>query len=171
MIIVEDGTGLENANSYVSTNEADTYFSTRGVTSWGSLQTEKKEIALIKARDYLDVAYKWRGRKASAEQSCAFPRLNVTDDDGYKVEGIPAKLKEAQMECALIISSGTEVFEEQESNGAVTSENIGGKLSFTYDVSQKLKDKSVYDSMNLRLRGLTIDTMQKHIVYGNIARV
>ena len=50
-MVVEDGTGLSNADSFVSVAYADTYFSTRGVSAWASLTN--KEALLIKATDYI----------------------------------------------------------------------------------------------------------------------
>ena len=47
-LIVEDGTGIENANSFVDVVYADDYFSTRGVADWALLTQEQKEVFLIK---------------------------------------------------------------------------------------------------------------------------
>lgn len=170
MIVVEDGTGLVNSNSFCSVAEADSYFTARGITTWTSLTLEKREFALIKATDYINSAFKFRGKKMTPTQALNFPRTKLVDDDGYTVEGVPNKLKEAVFECASIVSSGKEMFSKQESKGAIVSENIAGALSFTYDVSQKLKDKSTYDSINLRLRGLVIDTMGKTIITAKVVR-
>ena len=41
-MIVEDGTGLVDANSYASVAEADAYFSARGVTDWKNSDTAKE---------------------------------------------------------------------------------------------------------------------------------
>lgn len=168
-IVVEDGTGLENSNSYISVNDATVYFSVRGITSWSELTQDKQEIALIKATDYLDNAFDWNGKKKTQEQALKFPRENLVDSDGYKVEGIPLNLKYAECECAILIATGTELFQVLETNGAVTSEKIG-ELAFTYDVSQKIKDSSVYESINTRLRGLYKDSTKNTIKNGKVTR-
>ena len=41
-MIVENGTGLPNADSYVSVEFADSYFSARGVSGWDALTDEQK---------------------------------------------------------------------------------------------------------------------------------
>lgn len=104
------------------------------------------------------------------EQALQFPRLNCIDNDGYKVEGVPVNLKKAVCESALLINTDGDLFGSAESNGAVTSEHIGS-ISFTYDVSQKKKDVTLYDSINLRLRGLYIDTNKSSILSMEIKRV
>ncbi len=167
---VEYGTGLENANSYVDVQYANDYFSTRGYTSWAELEDSAKEVYLIKATDYINNAYKWNGKKLKSEQALRFPRKDLFDYEGEKVEGIPTALKDAVSECAKLVQSGVEMYLTHESAGDITSEKIG-ELSFSYDVSNALKDSSVYDSINLRLRGLYEDTTKAKIVCGTIKRV
>ena len=169
-MIVETGNGFSDANSYVSVVYGDNYFSARGNTAWEELSEETKEMCLIKATDFVDSSFQWRGKKATQEQSLCFPRINLVDDDGYNVEGIPENLKKAVCECASIISTGKEMFSTQNENGAVTSERIG-ELAFTYDVAQKIKDTTVYDAINLRLRGLYVDKSKGQILTGGVIRV
>lgn len=169
-MVVEDGTGLVDSNSYVSLEYADDYFSTRSVSSWSELTDDQKKALLVKGTDYIDSVFKWKGVKSTPTQSLNFPRKDLIDDNGYKVEGIPNCLKVAVCESALVLSSGTEMFKTESENGAVTSEHIG-QLSFTYDVAQKIKDSTVYESINSRLRGLYEDTTKTRIYTGNVSRV
>lgn len=163
-MIVEDGTGLINSNSYVDLDFANNYFLTRGNTYWENLTEEQRQFALINGTDYIDSAFDWNGVKKNYKQSLRFPREKLVDIDGYTVEGIPKNLKEAVCECALKISQQVEMFQTVEKS-AVTSEKIG-ELAFTYDVSQKVKDQSLYDVINLRLRGLFKDKTSQKIVMG-----
>lgn len=92
----EDGTGLPDANSYVTVAEADQYFLDRAVTTWVGTQTEK-EAALIKATDYIDGRFGARfvGIKKTEVQALEWPRLETV------ASGIPIKLKYACMEYAI----------------------------------------------------------------------
>lgn len=103
-IIVEDGTGKVDANSYVSVAEADTYFTDRGETGWTGETTTNKEIALILATDYIEVVFgtQFKGNIEFPDtpQALSFPRLNLYDADGLIVEGVPENLKRAQFEYA-----------------------------------------------------------------------
>ena len=166
---VEDGTGLSDSNSYVSVAFADDYFTSRGVSEWTALETTAKESALIRATDFVDNCFEWKGQKGTYEQALQFPRKNLTDKSGYSVVDIPTVLKQAVCEASLISSKGTELFMTGEQNGAVTSERIGD-LSFTYDVAQRQKDSTIYDTVNYRLRGLYNDTTKKSICIGGVNR-
>ena len=99
-MVVEDGTGLSNADSFVSVAYADTYFSTRGVTEWASLTN--KEALLIKATDYIEAVYSesWKGVTLNDTQSLSFPRI-IDDATVY-----PDRLKKAVCELALKANSG-----------------------------------------------------------------
>lgn len=98
-MVVEDGTGLSNADSFVSVDYADTYFTTRGVSSWASLTN--KEALLIKATDYIEAVYSesWKGVTLNDTQSLSFPRI-IDDSTVY-----PDRLLKAVCELALKANS------------------------------------------------------------------
>ena len=98
-MIPEDGTGLANADAYVSVEFADEFFSARGNQTWAGLGSADKEAAIIKATDYLEAVYweKWQGEKLKADQALAFPR---------KPFGMPAKFKSAVCELAIRANAG-----------------------------------------------------------------
>jgi hypothetical protein len=77
-IVVEDGTGKDNAESYASVADADAYHSSRGNAAWAALSTPVKEENLRKATDYL-AAYDavWKGSRVSSSQALAWPRRGV----------------------------------------------------------------------------------------------
>lgn len=168
-MIIEDGTIVTDADSYVSIEFADSYFSARGETSWIELDEDSKAHALVKATDFVDNIFAWNGKKASANQSLNFPRTELIDRDGYKVEGIPSKLKQAVCLASLISSSGEELFRTNESNGAVVSEKIG-EIAFTYDVSKQVQDKTLYESINSLLRGFYSDKSKSRVYIGEVSR-
>ena len=169
-MIVENGNGLSNANSYVTIEYANNYFSEHGITNWLDLEEGKKEIALINGTDFIDNSFKWRGKKATQEQSLSFPRVNIVDNDGYDVAGIPEKLKQAVCEATILSANGTTLFATQNENGAVTSEKIGS-LAFTYDINAKKKDCTIYDVINLKLKDFIIETNKSKIYSIGLERV
>lgn len=170
-MIVEDGTGLPNADSYVAVAFADDYFSARGVSEWSALTTTKKEQALIKATDFIDNVFQWYGKKEFKEQALRFPRVNIVDYEGEEIKGIPLCLKQAVCDASLIATNG-ELFETAEHNGDVVSETIT-TLSFTYskDGSRSTTSTTLYDSINTKLRGLFKDNSKNKIVTGKVQRV
>lgn len=104
-LIVEDGTEVANANTYVSDGEYVAYAAARGKTIASS--AANREIQLIKSMDYIEGhRAKFKGCKNTRDQPLQWPRYNVTID-GYWVDNdeIPEELKEAQMEAAIFINS------------------------------------------------------------------
>lgn len=90
-VIVEDGTGLDNANSYVSTADADAYFASRGNTAWAALSQDAKDAAVINASEYADIRWgdKLRDRPLESEQALEMPRRNLRNRYGDEIEGVP----------------------------------------------------------------------------------
>ena len=101
-IVVEDGTGKTNSNSYISAADLDTYATDRGVTIAGT-----KEILLIQAMDYIE-AQNFKGVKGTDAQALQWPRYGVSID-GYPVgsDEIPQLLIDALAEVAIGIDGGT----------------------------------------------------------------
>lgn len=171
-MIVEDGTGLTDSNSYVSVVFADDYFSARGVSEWADLENEAKENALVRATDYIDNIFQWYGQKKTSEQALHFPRKNLFDYEGNEIAGIPNCLRQAVCDAAVLSSKGTELFQTSNANGDVVSETIG-ELSFTYSKksNEAVAGATLYDSINTKLRGLFKDTSKSCIVTGKVVRV
>lgn len=100
-IIVEDGTNVTSANSYVTTAELTAYATARGVT----LVTGAESL-LIQAMDYIETQ-QYQGSKVLFTQGLQWPRVNVWIDGWYNnVTTIPKELKNGQMETAIAIDQG-----------------------------------------------------------------
>ena len=100
-LILEDGTGKADAQSYASEAELAAYALARGITVTGT-DTE----LLITAMDYIE-SHNFIGYKYSSTQALLWPRDNVYID-GYYIDRdeIPTLLKEAHIESALSIDGG-----------------------------------------------------------------
>jgi hypothetical protein len=102
-LVVEDGTGLDDSNSYESVAEFNAYCALRGLGVTANYNDTDKERALIKATDFIDLTKKFRGRKLLVTQALEFPRAYLTVPGFCEyVEGIPDKLKYALSEYAYI---------------------------------------------------------------------
>lgn len=103
-IVVEDGTGLADANAYASEDAADTYFDDRADTDWSSSSNDA-EAALIRATQALDILYRTRypgTRMNGRSQGLEWPRADATDVNGYTIaeDEIPIEVIEATCELA-----------------------------------------------------------------------
>lgn len=96
-LVVEDGTGIAGANTYLSVAELRAFAVDRGVT----LPAQDSDVAtlLVKACDYLELK-SYIGVRASDSQGLSWPRLETV------YTGIPAKLKTAQSLLAIEAQNG-----------------------------------------------------------------
>ena len=120
------------SNSYGTLAEADAYFAARQSANWDGSDSHK-EMALIKATQFLDNVYRgrWVGQRLTRNQALAWPRAWVIDVDGFDVasDAIPKQVKYAQFEAAYLIANGTSL--ETTIDRAAKSEQIG-PLGVTY---------------------------------------
>lgn len=134
-LIVEDGTGLATAESYISVADAGTYHSNRGNTAWAALSSDTvREQYLRKATDYMMAMYRnsWQGWRVDDEQALDWPRYGCVVD-GISVDDdiVPTPIKNACAELALKVASG-DLYADQ-TRGTI-SETVG-PISVTYDVN------------------------------------
>lgn len=102
-MVVEDGTGLADAESYAAVEAADAYHAARGNTAWAG-DPAAKEAALRRGTEYLDGLYRsrWLGRLAVPGQGLCWPRACACTADGVlPSDAIPAALVRACCEAAL----------------------------------------------------------------------
>lgn len=101
-LIIEDGSIVENANSYLTVQEVRDFASARGYSLPN--QDSEVEVLVIKAMDYLEsLADKYKGVKtAPSEQELQWPRYDVYVEEQY-VESylIPKSIKNALAQCVV----------------------------------------------------------------------
>jgi hypothetical protein len=101
MFIVEDGTGKVDANSYCSVAFANTYFTERANETWVDTDTDKKQAALIKATDYIELRYStlFAGTRMYPDnpQALSFPRYDASSTP----LGVPVAIQKATCEYAI----------------------------------------------------------------------
>lgn len=162
-IVVENGSCVIAANSYVSLEDAIAYNTSRKRTDWLELDPEEQKSSLIKATQYIDNLYTWKGRRKYETQVLAFPRVMIRDLDGFDLSGkIPPRLKDAICEAAFY-GSTTDLFTVYESEsgnikrdkkrveGAVESE-----VEFFSNSESEVNYISKYSVLDNLLRGLYI---------------
>jgi len=150
-LVVEDGTGLSNSNSYVSVAGADSYNDAHvSRTAWTALSTGDKEAALAMATRVIDESYQFNGFKNSDSQALQWPRRDAPDPDQddtvfprslsiraneFNENEIPGLLEQATIELAreyVLTSDAASGF----SNGAGIKEvSIDGFTKVVFDKS------------------------------------
>ncbi len=100
-LVVEDGSIISGADSYISTADFTAYAAARSYTLIAGAET-----LLIQAMDYLE-SLKYKGVKSTISQPLQWPRINVYIDGYYFPSNeIPQDLIDAQCEVAMAIDAG-----------------------------------------------------------------
>lgn len=130
-LIVETGAGLPNADSFISVEDADTYFAARGITLWGTLLTEEKEQALRRATDFMERRYgaQWAGQRLTLAQALSWPRVGVVYQ-GWALpsDAVPQQVVKACAEFGFRAAGG----ELDPDLGAQVKSETVGPISTTY---------------------------------------
>jgi hypothetical protein len=163
-LIVEDGTVVAGAESYIAVAAADTYHANQGNTAWALISTTAlKEQALRRAMTYLTSEYRdrWAGSRTSITQPLDWPRYMVPLQDvpgGYSSYPafvsstiVPTEAQRAQAELAL---RATVADLAPDLTRGVLSETIG-PIKTEYDPNGVLF--TVYRSIDKLLKPLLRD--------------
>ena len=127
-LIVEDGSCVPDANSYVSLDYADTYLRNTGRADWFNKTEDERKSLLINATAYIDRTYSkvgWKGmKKYHRNQPLCFPRVELYDKDGDEVLDIPEELKQAVREAGFINTTVSSLFDVKDSAGTVKRQKV-----------------------------------------------
>jgi hypothetical protein len=133
-LIVEDGSGVANANSYVSYAEYEAWALARAITVHGNQAHTEEHI--LRAMDFIE-SQNFLGRKATDEQALQWPRTEVYIDS-YSVNSneIPKQLKYAVYETTVTVENGN--FALSVKDRQTTQEKIG-EITVTYKNNASMK--------------------------------
>jgi len=107
-LIVEDGSGVSNANTYVDVDYVDSYCNLMNYTAWTDAEdtpaeTQKKESAIYRAMQFFE-SLKYLGTKVEYTNPLSFPRqyIYLETGDEFPTDEIPTELKNAVAEGAYL---------------------------------------------------------------------
>lgn len=105
-LVIEDGSVVSGANSYVTAAEFRTFCENRDIAIVSTYGDESQ--LLLKAMDFLE-QQDFIGIKSNSDQPLQFPRSDLWID-GYAVDAdaIPQLLKDAQITIAISIMAGND---------------------------------------------------------------
>lgn len=157
MLIVEDGTMPEGANTYVSLADVDAYLVPRGLWETtpddaGDSVIAKKEAAIIRAFDAMNTL-NWAGDVPDWQRVTAWPRQNVPmpgvkpkpgeEPTFLPADMVPRAVVQAQMELAGLIYGGLNPLAPVERGGKVVSMSESSKEGDLYVIGGDSKSYSV----------------------------
>lgn len=128
-LIIEDGTGRPDAESYASAEDLAMYAVKFGVTI--PAEVPAQEALLRRAALAMD-GMTWKGRKSNSEQALSWPRRGVELDYEIKPDRyLPARIQYGQMALAAEIHTD-DVDPIEKRKGAVTLERVEGAVTREY---------------------------------------
>ena len=153
-LVVEDGTGVPTANTYVTLSDATAYHTLRGNEIWTDADENDQCIALIRATQYIDERWVFKSVVFDDAQALQFPREVLYNRNGKDVrEIVPLEIMHATYEYALeALGDGSGLVSltptpDQSDPRSVTylREKVGSLESETrYDVSYGLLTQKAY---------------------------
>lgn len=140
-LIVEDGTIVTNADSWVSRADYIAYALTLGVTI---ADTDAADVQLVKAGEYINRHEdNLKGYLVDRNQSMKFPRYDLwIEGFSWTHEEIPRQVILAQMAFALDLNDGIDLYNRPVNpNLAVTRERVEGAIDISYAVGENAPQK------------------------------
>lgn len=166
-LVVETGSGVSGANTYISAADADLYQTNRGRSSWALLEPDAKAIALIKATEAIDAQYPWIGLKMTRAQGLQWPRhegvdsfgesVLLIDRDGFDIDAVPQAVVNACAEAAFLTLS-EELFQDADPRGKIIRKKTDVLETEYQPDSPTAKPvmPTIFGALNAMLKGLYV---------------
>ena len=138
-IIVENGTGMPTANSFISLADAITYAALHGLTTFADAgDDEQQNIWLIRAAHYLrdEEMFPYRGTRLTLTQRLPFPRVGAVERgaaEAYASNVVPWRMADAQVELAELLAQGIDLMPVLPRGGAIRRKTIGPLTTEWFD--------------------------------------
>jgi len=129
-LIVENGTIVDNADSFVTRSEFIGYAASIGVTLPDTAATDQR---LRAAAMYLrSLEGRLKGERVERDQPLPYPRKNlVLEGFAWEDDEIPRQVILAQMALALDLHAGIDLYNRPQ-NQPITQERVEGAVSVSY---------------------------------------
>jgi hypothetical protein len=127
LLIVEDGTGKPDANSYVDLTTFLGFCTMYDYADVLTLEEEQQVAALLKAKDYIETFY-YRGIPSVQDQALSFPRVECFPVGAFlpiPSDKVPEKIKRAQMSAAVLSAQDVDLQPTVHPGGFVVKEKVG----------------------------------------------
>ena len=150
---------------YITVADADTYWTARGNTSWTGASDATKEVALVKATDYLDRTFVWRGLRLTLEQGLEWPRSDAYTNDGFLVGAtnatLPVQLTQACCILADLYRLGVVSLDRTITNDDAVTKKKVDVIEVSYDIGKRLSGGDVPVHVFDLLRPITVSSSRR----------
>ena len=171
-LIVENGQGLINSNSYIELLDIENYLPSTISGEFNKLDPDLQYDRIITASMFIDYSFDWLGKRKTLEQGMQFPRIGITYQ-GHPIPDdlIPVQIKKASaMAVNLIMRFGMTVF-QQTAEAQVKKEKLGPlETEYFEAVKEEYQFSSEYSDINNILRGLFRRVKKEGIITAEVLR-
>lgn len=126
--VVEDGTGLPSATSLCSVEFADAYLQDyEDPAAWRTATTKRKRDALRRMSRWITYRRRYAGERMHGDQALAFPRVGLTDEDGFVIDHttVPTRVQQATAYGAWRIVAGDwDPFPDESVDGGLGAKTV-----------------------------------------------
>lgn len=143
-LIIEDGTNVAGANSYVTEAELQSYLDQRGLILPAGTNLQP---LIFRAMDYLE-SLSFNGVRTFDGQALSFPRQGIyVDNVELAKDSIPTMLKQAL--CRLAYESNSQELLPTSNGKVVVRERVEGAVDVSYDanLSSSLPSFALVDAL------------------------
>lgn len=175
-LIVETGTGLATADSWISLEEANAYWTDRADADWLAATSTSREAALRNAADYLMYAYRWPGQAAVTGQRLPWPRAGVRSGVSYySAMDIPSQVIDAQLLLAIEALKGNILSKVTPAQGALLEETkklegLARTLKFAAPQVDDISRLRRFPMVDAILAGIAVTASNATFGYANLRR-
>jgi hypothetical protein len=157
LLIVETGSGLLDANSYIDKVDIEKYLPSNVLAKFNELSGNEQDDHLIIASLFIDYSFNWAGRQKTLEQGLSWPRTGVQFQK-HEIPNnyIPLQIKRA---CALavnlVLEFGIDVFNANDVGEPQIKKDKLGPIEVEYfkALNVNFNGTSQYTDINNTLRG------------------
>ena len=140
-LVVEDGTGKDNAQAFCDVAYAEAYADARGLLFTGA--TKEKEVALVRGFDWLsnELRLKYVGTRKTSAQRGPWPRTGASENYGQAIADtvIPWRLMDANAELAIMVRAGFTLQDDIANGGLLVSSKTVDVLSTSWFAPEKFQ--------------------------------
>ena len=147
-------------SAYLLVREASNWCRDRGYDDWGELDSLEMGQLILRASEWIDQHFKFRGHPESPDQVRAWPRIDAYADDGHAFTGIPDQVIEAVMTLALAMMEGEDKAEEAIGFGRRIKQQKAGGIEVQYQDGQGNRQTRI-----MQLLAPLVVSRQKPFVY------
>jgi len=140
-LVIEDGSIVTDADSWVTRDEYIAYALARGVTITDDTSAD---VQLVKAASFINHhEANLKGYKVDRDQSLSFPRHDLEIEGWYwSSTEIPRQVKLCQMAFALDLNASIDIYNPPQNPGLLAREKrVEGAVSIEYAVSDNAPQK------------------------------